>query len=371
MNKAKQYFETNKFSIMKTTILVLLSIIVIAGSVGIGALLARNAYKEDAETQNASVAAAETAAARNVQSASVLSADGGMLSVGNIESNGITLLSATAYSAEASATALSEASVTLKATVGPEDATNKILEWTVAFADPTSSWASGKTVTDYVKVTPSGDTLSATVECIAPFSAQIVVTVTSEANPDASASCTVDYAKKVTDVGLNVGTYEFQSGETLFVPFEVGTDVQGAGGTVDLGFSTSAAFTVDDSFTLTGCEVGNVMYEYLGGIVTIYGFHLENVISDGGELRFDRDFLYESGACFDGGGTIIQLNNLTTTDLEGFLMPIIDGGITFDITLTFTGTNSTYTYTTSLGFSEITNNSTVNSVTLDESGVLF
>ena len=49
---------------------------------------------------------------------------------------------------------LSEGAYTLIATVTPSNAYNKALEWSVSFVDPSSSWANGKKVTDYVTVTP-------------------------------------------------------------------------------------------------------------------------------------------------------------------------------------------------------------------------
>ena len=44
-------------------------------------------------------------------------------------------------------------SVTIKAVIEPLDATNQLVDWTIAFADPASEWASGKTLSDYVTIT--------------------------------------------------------------------------------------------------------------------------------------------------------------------------------------------------------------------------
>lgn len=107
--------------------------------------------------------------------------------------------------------------VTLTATVLPETATDKTVDWAVAFVNPSSEWASGKTVTDYVTVTPSSDgSTTATVQCLEDFGEQIVVTVTSRDNPEATAQCTVDFVKRISgmtftpsDLVFPTSGYEF------------------------------------------------------------------------------------------------------------------------------------------------------------------
>lgn len=90
-------------------------------------------------------------------------------------------------------------SVHLTATVEPENAEDKTVDWTIAFANPSSEWATGKTVTEYVTVTPTENgSLEADVKGLKAFGEQIVVTCTSRANPEAKATCTVDYIRKYT-----------------------------------------------------------------------------------------------------------------------------------------------------------------------------
>lgn len=90
--------------------------------------------------------------------------------------------------------------ITLKATIDPDTAANQNVDWSVSFVNPSSSWASGKTVTDYVTVTPTSDgALTATVQCLKAFGEQIKITVKSRANEYAKAECTVDYARRITD----------------------------------------------------------------------------------------------------------------------------------------------------------------------------
>lgn len=93
--------------------------------------------------------------------------------------------------------------ITLTATLSPETADNKAVDWAVSFVNPSSSWASGKTVTDYVTVTPTSDgALTANVNCLQAFGEQIKVMVTSRVNPEAKAECSLDYARRIWDTAL-------------------------------------------------------------------------------------------------------------------------------------------------------------------------
>ena len=95
-------------------------------------------------------------------------------------------------------------SVTLTATVKPNDATNKAVDWSIAFVNPSSEWATGKTVTDYVTVTPQSDgSTTATVQCLQPFGEQIKVVVTSRSNTKAKAECSVDFVKRAIGLSIN------------------------------------------------------------------------------------------------------------------------------------------------------------------------
>lgn len=90
-----------------------------------------------------------------------------------------------------------EHKVRLTATISPDYALDKSVEWTIAFANPQSEWASGKTVTDYVTVTPVEDGANeADVQGIAAFGEQIVITASARTNAEATATCTVDYQRR-------------------------------------------------------------------------------------------------------------------------------------------------------------------------------
>ena len=132
--------------------------------------------------------------------------DGAVVSV--VESNGISLLSAKLPVAAYAANGVSEradTAYTITATVEPAETTNKAVDWSIAWANADSAWASGKTVTDYVTVTPSASgSLTATIECKQAFGEQVTVTCTSRDNTELTATCTVDYIKKITALYMSV-----------------------------------------------------------------------------------------------------------------------------------------------------------------------
>ena len=99
--------------------------------------------------------------------------------------------------------------VKVTATITPENATNQNVTWSVAWKNPTSSWARGKTVTDYVTVTPDSlNSKIATVTCVKAFSEQVIVTATAAGNTSVKKTCTVDYEKRVLGIQSSTQSYE-------------------------------------------------------------------------------------------------------------------------------------------------------------------
>ena len=146
------------------------------------------------------------------------------LVIGDTEESGVSLMSTKIDSADYAAYGISSATETaysLTATIVPENATNKAVNWAVEWVNNDSSWATGKNVTEYVKVTPTYDgSLTATLEALKGFGEQIKVVVTSRSNPSASAECILDYARRITDIALwsdklNDYVLNFDSNEIL------------------------------------------------------------------------------------------------------------------------------------------------------------
>lgn len=132
------------------------------------------------------------------------------------QESGISFLATTIAESDYEAygvSAQAESALTITATVTPENATNIALDWSVAFADPASEWATGKTVTDFVIVTPTEDgALTAVVENFSAFGEQIIITVTSRENSAISASCTADYAERIMSLkGVRLAEFVYAS----------------------------------------------------------------------------------------------------------------------------------------------------------------
>ena len=128
------------------------------------------------------------------------------------------------FTAPSAESPLAEDGVTLQATVKPDTATNKLLDWTVTFVNPASTWATGKAVSDYVSVTPTSNGAdTATVTCNEAFGEQIKITVTSRSNPNAKAECVVDFAKRVEGFTGNVDGSEIHPGTYCTLGFDIDT----------------------------------------------------------------------------------------------------------------------------------------------------
>lgn len=86
--------------------------------------------------------------------------------------------------------------VRVTATALPETAPQEF-DWVLSFANPSSAWANGKNVTDYVTVTPTADGANtADVAIVGPFGEQIILNVISRDDTSKKANVTVDYVKR-------------------------------------------------------------------------------------------------------------------------------------------------------------------------------
>ena len=73
----------------------------------------------------------------------------------------------------------------------------KAIDWSIAWKNASSTWASGKTVSDYVTVTPTADgALTAKVKKVKVFGEQIIVTAASRVRSEIKATATVDCLKR-------------------------------------------------------------------------------------------------------------------------------------------------------------------------------
>lgn len=136
-------------------------------------------------------------------------------------------------------------SQTLVATITPSTATNKKVDWSVSWLD--SSVAGGKTVTDYVTVTPLSDgSLTATVTCYQAFEHDILVTVTTREG-GFQADCIVTFTGVPSSITLSSSTITPTNGNTYGL---------GVGVTYDFDINLNNVFGV----------VGEKYHDYSVGI---------------------------------------------------------------------------------------------------------
>ncbi|MBO5280303.1 MAG: hypothetical protein J6B55_03675 [Clostridia bacterium] len=158
--------------------------------------------------------------------------DNGGMEMGDVvETSGMELkvqrLSATytGTNADAGIATVAEDAYTLTATVLPADAADKTVTYTAAWSNANSTWATGKNVNDYVTVAQgTAGSLTATVTCQQAFGEPIVVTVTSNDNPDAKASATLHYKQKVQFYKM-LDEFGFISTTMDYTEYGNGTDV--------------------------------------------------------------------------------------------------------------------------------------------------
>ena len=125
------------------------------------------------------------------------------------------------------------------ATITPNNAANKKVDWSAAFKNPESEWASGKTLSEYIGVTPAADgSLMASVTCYQAFGEQVILTVTSRENAEATASCTIDYKQQLVSYELSVA----QEGKTPSVNNAKKT------GTVYADFASDKPITINYAY---------------------------------------------------------------------------------------------------------------------------
>ena len=187
-------------------------------------------------------------------------ADNGGAIIGESVGSGVKVMSAKIAPENYAANGVSaqaETAYTLTATVLPEKASNKAVDWAVSFVNPSSAWATGKTVTDYVTVTPTADgALTANVECLQAFGEQIKVTVTSRNNAEATATCLVDYAERVSGYTLTLSN----GGVTISSSDPEYTVTGKSSVSISKGEYTKTVGTIEENFTGTYVIRGNASF---------------------------------------------------------------------------------------------------------------
>lgn len=199
---------------------------------------------------------------------------------------------------EAVASADGTTSQTLTATVAPAESARLSFQWTVAFKNPSSSWANGKNVTDYVTVTKdSSNDLVATVTFKKRFSEQIIVSVFCPLSPNVKASATVDCYKEVTDVAItlanpkNVITLEGLGRDPVvsvvgdFLPYEYTVTISPVYGDGTITAESKIALQLD-----VGADSTDRLEVSSGGVLEVEGAYEHAGLTVGS--RYEIEYFY-------------------------------------------------------------------------------
>lgn len=280
------------------------------------------------------------------------------------ESNGIKLMSAKISPEnydEYGISPMAETAYQLTATITPENATNKAVDWTIAFVNAESEWATGKTVTDYVTVTPTSDgALTANVECLQAFGEQVRVTVTSRDNTAVKANATVDYTEKLSAVKATFGSTVLSNGMTKSFnlsasgqPAEVWTfDYTTSAHTIADEYTTTVKISFADGVSAVESAVG-VEFTWAGETIT-------SGMPSFDKTFFDKVFVTESGAV---SSNPTQYNKLVSA---------LSAGVTlFEVEVSTTGEYGSKTDTYEIKVTSDGLNIRVEGIELGDTSIIF
>lgn len=180
-------------------------------------------------------------------------------------------------------------SFTATATVAPNnEATNSGVQWSVAWKNPSSAFATGKTVTNYVTVTPSGSgydkSKTATVTAVREFGEPVILTAASEADPEIKATCQLDYLQTATDFSLSFGDVACNfGGETNVSVNLLPSGGITSGGTATPNLQKATVYTVPVTYSMS--------YALSPTDLNVYLYDRIPNSSSGGNLSFDESRL--------------------------------------------------------------------------------
>ena len=256
---------------------------------------------------------------------------------------------------------MAETAYQLTATIMPENATNKAVDWTIAFVNAESEWATGKTVTDYVTVTPTADgALTANVECLQAFGEQVRVTVTSRDNTSVKANATVDYTEKLSAVKATFGSTVLTNGMTK--SFDL--DASGQPAEVWTFDYTTSAHTIADEYTTTVkisfADGVSAVESAVGVEFTWAGETITSGMPSFDKTFFDKVFVTESGAV---SSNPTQYNKLVSA---------LSAGVTlFEVEVSTTGEYGSKTDTYEIKVTSDGLNIRVEGIELGDTSIIF
>ena len=327
--------------------------------------------------------------------------------VGNGEGNRMSLTSVRN-------SAVTGESVTITATVEPDnEAENTGVDWTATWKNAESVWASGKSVSDYVTLTPGGEDYAAsksvTLENLQPFAEQIIVKATARDDPGITATCTADYAQKPVNFSLLFGEVSCDFGGDTDVTLEINANAASApGGAADAQFTKSEVYSLSQEFTVTYELTGKKFMSYTASGYGVEGWYIFGTylnspdfkdeyadlsgysVADNG-LYFGIKYLSDNLQLHTVGGGMSNLTSRPASEHSpsDFIQRFTHAGeslipegeaLTYtygndlemlDLKVTLTGEYATYTYETTFVIAGYTNTSTLTGMDVSDPAVVF
>ena len=327
--------------------------------------------------------------------------------VGNSEGNRMSLTSVRN-------SAVTGESVTITATVEPDnEAENTGVDWTATWKNAESVWASGKSVSDYVTLTPGGADYAAskrvTLENLQPFAEQIVVKATARDDPGITATCKADYAQKPVNFSLSFGEVSCNFGGDTDVTLEINANAETApGGAADAQFTKSEVYSLSQEFTVSYELTGKKFMSYTASGYGVEGWYIFGTwlpspdfkdeyadlsgysVADNG-LYFGIKYLSDNLQLHTVGGGMSNLTSRPASEHipSEFVQRFTHAGeslipegeaLTYtygsdlemlDLKVTLTGEYATYTYETTFVIAGYTNTSTLTGMDVSEPAVVF
>ena len=327
--------------------------------------------------------------------------------VGNSEGNRMSLTSVRN-------SAVTGESVTITATVEPDnEAENTGVDWTATWKNAESVWASGKSVSDYVTLTPGGEDYAAskrvTLENLQPFAEQIIIKATARDDPGITATCTADYAQKPVNFSLSFGEVSCNFGGDTDVTLEINANADTApGGAADAQFTKSEVYSLSQEFTVTYELTGKKFMSYTASGYGVEGWYIfgtwlpspdfkdeyadlsDYSVADNG-LYFGIKYLSDNLQLHTVGGGMSNLTSRPASEHSpsDFIQRFTHAGeslvpegnsLTYtygsdlemlDLKVTLTGEYAAYTYETTFVIAGYTNTSTLTGMDVSEPAVVF
>lgn len=327
--------------------------------------------------------------------------------VGNSEGNRMSLTSVRN-------SAVTGESVTITATVEPDnEAENTGVDWTATWRNAESVWASGKSVSDYVTLTPAGADYAAsksvTLENLQPFGEQIIIKATARDDPGITATCTADYAQKPVNFSLSFGEVSCNFGGDTDVTLEINANAETAlSGAADAQFTKSEVYSLSQEFTVSYELTGKKFMSYTASGYGVEGWYIFGTwlpspdfkdeyadlggysVADNG-LYFGIKYLSDNLQLHTVGGGMSNLTSRPASEHSPseFIQRFTHAGeslipegeaLTYtygsdlemlDLKVTLTGEYATYTYETTFVIAGYTNTSTLTGMDVSEPAVVF